>query len=58
MNNVKTPTEEIQYLGRMLTATTQKDTKRLASITGKLMCISNDLKFNEDVAEIYDVPPS
>lgn len=33
---IKTKTEEIHYLGQMLTATTEKDSKRLKSIIKRL----------------------
>lgn len=33
----KTKTEEIQYLGQMLGATTEADTDRLKSIIGRLV---------------------
>lgn len=37
---IKTPTEEIQYLGLMLTATTFEDKNRLKSIIKRLKQLS------------------
>ncbi len=36
MNKAKSRTEEIQYLGQMLTATTEEDKKRIKAITKRL----------------------
>jgi len=53
----KTVTEEIQYLGQMLTATTESDKQRLISIVGRLNQLvgCRELQTCSEVAKIEEL---
>lgn len=45
MSNFKTPKEEVEYLGMMLTATMPNDVKRIDSICNRLQELSDTNKW-------------